>query len=152
MTSAQIGMRAMAFGPIDFIALEFPDNQINGETMSDLTELVSREVIRILDLILVKKDLDGEVVIQEINELDPATLLLFEPLKIEISGLITVDDISLAVEKLRNNTTTTLMLFENLWAVQLKQDITLAGGRLVLHEHLPKEVIDEALRDLADYE
>ncbi len=142
----------MAFGPIDFIALEFQDNNINCETISDLTELVSHEVIRILDLIIVKKDRYGEVVIQEINELDPATLQLFEPLKIEISGMITVDDITLVVEKLRNNTTATIMLFENLWAVQVKQDVTSAGGRLVMLEHLPKEMIHEALRDLADYD
>jgi acyl-CoA thioesterase len=41
----------MTFGPIDFIALEFKGNQFHGEIMSDLTELVSSEVIRILDLV-----------------------------------------------------------------------------------------------------
>jgi hypothetical protein len=82
----------MTFGPIDFIALEFKGNQFHGEIMSDLTELVSSEVIRILDLVVVKKDEHGEVVVRELQELEPASLQIFDPLKVEISGMVTVDD------------------------------------------------------------
>lgn len=142
----------MTFGPIDFIALEFKGNNFHGEIMSDLTELVSSEVIRILDLVVVKKDEHGEVVVRELQELEPATLQIFDPLKAEISGMVTTADIKMIGEKLENNTTAAIMLFENLWAVRVKQDMLEAGGRLVMFERLPHEVVAEALEDLSKVE
>ena len=142
----------MAFGPIDFIALEFRRNNFNGEIMADLTELVSSEVIRILDLVILDKDERGKVAVRELEELEPEILQILEPLRAEISGMITVDDIKMIGEKLRNNTTTAVMLFENLWAVRLKQDIASEGGRLVMQMQIPGEVVAEALKDLAEYD
>lgn len=142
----------MTFGPIDFIALEFKGNNFHGEIISDLTELVSSEVIRILDLVVVKKDEHGNVVVREFQELEPATLQIFDPLKAEISGMVTTDDIKMIGEKLENNTTAAIMLFENLWAVRVKQDMLDAGGRLVMFERIPHEVVAEALEDLSKVE
>jgi uncharacterized membrane protein len=142
----------MTFGPIDFIALEFKGNQFHGEIMSDLTELVSSEVIRILDLVVVKKDEHGEVVVRELQELEPATLQIFDPLKAEISGMVTADDIKMIGEKLEDNSTAAIMLFENLWAVRVKQDMLDAGGRVVMFERIPHAVVAEALEDLAVHE
>jgi hypothetical protein len=142
----------MAFGPIDLIVLEFKNDYLYDEILSYLTELVSGEVIRILDLMMVKKDEHGEIIVQELHELDPAILHLLEPLKAEISGMVTVEDIRLIGAKLRNNTMSAIMLFENLWAVKLKQDIDIEGGRLVVHEHIPNKAVVEALNDLARYD
>ena len=142
----------MAFGPIDFIALEFNENKFNGEIISDLTELVSSETLRILDLIILEKNDLGEVVVRELQELEPAVQQMLEPLRAEISGMVTVDDIKMIGSKLKNNTTAAVMLLENLWAVRLKQDISFSGGRIVLQEHIPDKVVREALDDLADYE
>jgi uncharacterized membrane protein len=142
----------MTFGPIDFIALEFKGNNFHGEIMSDLTELVSSEVIRILDLVVVKKDEHGSVVVREFQELEPKTMQIFDPLKAEISGMVTTDDIKMIGEKLENNTTAAIMLFENLWAVRVKQDMLDAGGRLVMFERIPHEVVAEALEDLSKVE
>jgi uncharacterized membrane protein len=139
----------MTFGPIDFIVLEFQGNHFHGDIMNDLTELVSDEIIRVLDLVIVKKDKEGKVIVRELKELEPATLQIFDPLKAEISGMVTVDDIKMIEERLENNTTAAIMLFENLWAVKLKQDIIRAKGRLVMQERLPYEVVAEALEDLA---
>ena len=43
----------MTFGPIDFIALEFPGNRFRGEILPDLFELVDKEIIRIIDLVII---------------------------------------------------------------------------------------------------
>jgi hypothetical protein len=142
----------MAFGPIDLIVLEFQDNNFRNEILDNLTDLVSSETIRILDLIIVRKDGKNEVNVQELQDLDPATVQAFEPLRAEISGLITVDDIRLIGKRLKENTTAAIMLFENIWAIRLKQDITFVGGRLVMHERIPNEVVAEAIKDLAEYD
>ena len=63
----------MTLGPIDFIALEFPGNGFKGEILPDLFELADKEIIRIIDLITITKDQDGQVIVRELRELDPRT-------------------------------------------------------------------------------
>jgi hypothetical protein len=142
----------MAFGPIDLVALEFKDNKFGGEVLAGMLNLVTEETIRILDLVILQKDEQGEVAVQELQELSPADLQLLEPLRAEISGMITVDDIKVVGKNLKENTTAAIMLFENLWAVRLRQDVLEGGGRLVMHERIPTNVVTEAIRDLAEYE
>jgi hypothetical protein len=142
----------MAFGPIDLVALEFRDNNFGSEVIAGMADLVAGETIRILDLVILHKDTRGQVAVQELQELSPADLLLLEPLRAEISGMITVNDIQTVSKNLKKNTTAAVMLFENLWAIRLKQDVFDAGGRLVMHERIPKDVVAEAIRDLAEYD
>ena len=69
----------MTLGPIDFIALEFPGNRFKGEILPDLFELVDKEIIRIIDLVIIMKDQDGQVTVRELRELDPAHIEMFRP-------------------------------------------------------------------------
>ncbi len=142
----------MAFGPIDLVALEFKGNNFGSELIASMVDLVARETIRILDLVILHKDDKGDVAVQELQELSPADLQLLEPLRAEISGMITVDDIKMIGRKLRENTTSAIMLFENLWVIRLRQDVSDSGGRLVMHERIPTDVVADALKDLAEYD
>jgi hypothetical protein len=142
----------MAFGPIDLVALEFKDNNLGDEVIASMADLVAGETIRILDLVILYKDGRGKVAVQEFQELSPADLQLLEPLRAEISGMITVDDIKMVGKKLKENTMAAVMLFENLWAIRLRQDVFDGGGRLVMHERIPTDVVAEAIKDLAEYE
>lgn len=142
----------MAFGPIDLIVLEFKYNDFDNKLIGGIADLVSSEVIRILDLVILQKDEQGEVAVKELKELSPADLALLEPMRAEISGMITADDINLIGKKLKENTTAAIMLFENLWTIRLKQDVHDSGGRLVMHERIPNEVISSAIKELAEYD
>jgi uncharacterized membrane protein len=138
----------MTLGPIDFIALEFPGNQFKGEILPDLFELVDRGVIRIFDLVIILKDLDGTVHVRELHELEPGQMAVFDPLKAEVSQMITAEDIDRIAEKLDNNSTAGLMLIENLWAKKTQQAMLEANGRLVMFERIPHDVVEEALADI----
>ncbi len=142
----------MAFGPIDLIVLEFKDNNFDNEIIASMADLVSGEIIRILDLVILQKDERDEVLIQELKDLKESDLQLLEPLRAEISGMVTADDIRLIGKRLKRQTTAAIMLFENLWAIRLKQDVFDGGGRLVMHERIPNEIVAEAIRDLAEYD
>ena len=54
-------------------------------------------------MIVVKKDADGKVTHQEMQEHDNTVLAVFDPLKAEISGMIQVEDIEMIGEKLEPN-------------------------------------------------
>jgi hypothetical protein len=138
----------MTTGPVDFIALEFPGNRFKGEILPDLFELVDRGVIRIIDLVLIIKGLDGSVVVRELHELDSGQMELLNPLQAEVSQLITTEDIDRIAEQLEPNSTAGLLLIENLWAKKTQQAMIDAGGRLVMFERIPHDIVEEALADI----
>jgi hypothetical protein len=139
----------MALGPIDFLAIEFPRNKFNGEILTNLLELVQAGVIRIIDMVVIVKDPDGNVAVRELKELDPDTISVMDPLKVEVTSMITRDDVDTIAAQLENNSTAGLMLFENLWAVKTKQAMLDADARVVMFERIPHEVVEENLAAMA---
>jgi Family of unknown function (DUF6325) len=138
----------MTFGPIDFIALEFPGNRFRGEILPDLLELVDKGIIRIIDLVVIMKD-QGEVMVRELRELDAAHIAMFDPLHADVSQMITRADIDMIAAQLAENSTAGIMLIENLWAKKTQQAMLDANGRLVMFERIPHDAVEEALADIA---
>ena len=138
----------MTLGPIDFIVLEFPGNRFKGEILPGLLELVDKEIIRIIDLVIIMKN-QGEIIVRELRELDPAHIAMFDPLKADVSQMITDSDIAMIAEQLAENSTAGIMLIENLWAKKTQQAMLDANGRLVMFERIPHDVVEEALADIA---
>jgi hypothetical protein len=139
----------MTYGPIDFIALEFPGNRFRGEILPELSELVEKGIIRIIDLVVIMKD-QGEVIVRELRELDAAHIAMFDPLKAEVSQMITRADIDLIAGQLAENSTAGILLIENLWAKRTMQAMLDADGRLVMFERIPHDVVEEALADIVE--
>jgi hypothetical protein len=138
----------MTLGPIDFIALEFPGNRFRGDILPDLFELVEKEIVRILDLVIIRKE-QGEVTVLELRELDPAHVEMFSPLKAEANQMVTQIDIDMIADLLDDNSTAGLLLIENLWAKKTQQAMIAANGRLLMFERIPGVVVEEALADIA---
>jgi hypothetical protein len=139
----------MTLRPIDFLALEFPGNKFDGSVLTNLLELVQAETIRIIDLVVIVKDPQGNVLVREIKELDPDTVRILDPLQIEVTSMITRNDIDAIAAGLDNNSTAALMLFENLWALKTKQAMLDRNARLLMFERIPHEVVEENLADMA---
>lgn len=142
----------MTYGPVDFVALEFKGNQFKGEIFPEIMNLVNNGIVRVIDMLIIKKDADGNVTHQEMQETDKKVLALFDPLKAEINGMIQVEDIEMIGEKLEKNSTAGVILFENLWAVKFVQAVENAKGRSVMHVRIPHEVVVETLDKIASAE
>lgn len=140
----------MTLGPIDFLALEFPGNKFNGQILSSLFELVDQGIIRIYDLVVVLKDEDSSVVVRELQELDPQSISVIDPLKAESSQMLTNDDINAIADKLAPNSAAGLLLIENLWAKKVKDAMLDADAKLLLFERIPHEDVEQALADMAE--
>ena len=139
----------MTYGPIDFIALEFKGNNFKGEIIPALVELIANKTIRVIDLVIVLKDEKGKVEIAELQQLTPDIIAVFDPLEKEVNGLIKEVDAAMVGRNMENNSTAAVMLFENLWSVKFKEAVLNAGGRLLMQERIPHEVVLEALEDLS---
>lgn len=142
----------MTYGPIDIIALEFQTDQLKGEIIGELLDLVQNKVVRVIDLVIIQKDKDGHHEALEMEEIAPTLLAIFDPLEMEISGIVQIEDIAMIAEEMENNTTAAVLLIENLWAIRFAEAIVRADGRLVMHDRIPFEVINETLEIFAEAE
>ncbi len=142
----------MTYGPIDFLALEFTTENLKGEILPELISLVEKQIVRVIDLVIIQKKEDSTHEAVEINQLGPEMLAVFDPLQAEVSGIIQVEDIEGIAEKMEPGTTAAAMLFENLWAIKFKEAVLRADGRLIEQLRVPNEVVEEVLETFAKAE
>jgi len=142
----------MTYGPIDYLALDFKTDQLKGEILPAMLELVQNKIVRVIDLVIIQKFEDGHHEAREMQQLAPDLLALFDPLEVEISGIIQAEDIANVAEAMENGTNAAILLFENLWAVKFREAVLRANGRLLGYERIPFEVVNEALETFAKAE
>jgi hypothetical protein len=135
----------MTYGPVDMIALEFESEQLKGEILPELLDLAEKKIVRIMDLVVIQKYEDGSYEALEMEQLDEEIIALFDPLDVEISGIVQMEDVAAIAEGMENDTTVAVLLFENLWAIRFKEAVLNADGRLLIQERIPHEVVLETL-------
>ncbi|HEX3041004.1 MAG TPA: DUF6325 family protein [Solirubrobacterales bacterium] len=131
-------------GPVDYILVEWPGRQPNGEVAPHLVDLVDRGLIRILDLAFVTKDEDGTVAGIELADLGDGAgeLEVFEGAS---SGLLSDDDLTEAAAALEPGTSAAVLVFENTWAAPFAAAVRRSGGQLVASGRIPVQAILAAL-------
>jgi hypothetical protein len=127
-------------GPIDYLVVEWPGRQPNGEVAPHLIDLVDRGLIRILDLVLIAKGEDGSVEAIEIGEI-PA-LAEFEGAS---SGLVDDEDLEEAAGVLEPGTSAAVLVYENTWAAPFATAVRRSGGQLVSSGRIPIQAVLAAL-------
>jgi hypothetical protein len=134
----------LEMGPIDYILVEWPGRQPNGEVAPHLLDLVDRGLIRILDIAFVAKDDDGAVTGLELADLGDgaAELEVFEGAS---SGLLGDDDLTEAAAALEPGTSAALLVFENTWAAPFATAVRRSGGQLVASGRIPVNAVLAAL-------
>jgi hypothetical protein len=131
-------------GPIDYLLVEWPGRQPNGEVAPHLIDLVDRGLIRIIDLAFIAKGEDGTVAGLELSDLggDVAELAIFEG---AASGLLSDEDIEEAAGALEAGTSAALLVFENAWAAPFAAAARRSGGQLVASGRIPVQAVLAAL-------
>jgi translation initiation factor IF-2 len=136
----------MSIGPIEYLVVSFPGNKFKGEIIPALAELVENETIRILDLVFIAKDEEGNVAAVELAELGEGheAAAMADISEID-AGLLNEDDVQLAAEALDNNSSAGLLVFENVWAARFAEAVRNADGQLVANERIPYDIVQAAL-------
>jgi hypothetical protein len=136
----------MATGPVEYIIVSFPGTQPRPEIAEELAELTSSGTIRIMDLAIVRKQADGTVTAVEIDDLTDEESAAFRKIGAEGErGLFNEEDLLAAGEEIEPDSTAALLLWEDLWATRLVESMRAAGGELLDHDRVPREVVQEAL-------
>ncbi|MFJ1807527.1 MULTISPECIES: DUF6325 family protein [unclassified Streptomyces] len=137
-------------GPIDYVVVEFPGNRMTGEGFPLLVDLVDRGLIRILDLMFVRKDADGSVVGLEIADLTGDGALDWAVFEGASSGLLGQDDIEEAGAALEPGNAAGILVYENLWAAPFATALRRGGAQLVASGRIPVPAVLAALEETDD--
>jgi uncharacterized membrane protein len=158
----------MRFGPVQLLVLAFDGNRFRGEIWPELERLKREGVVRILDLLLVRKDSEGAVARLAASDLDWEEAAAFGETMGMLAGfasgglegaergsmagmaelmdghLFDEEDAFRLEQHLPNDMTAVVALIEHVWAEPLLAAVTRANGFEMVNEWLDPPQVMEA--------
>jgi uncharacterized membrane protein len=152
-------------GPIQLLAVAFPGNRFKGEILPELDRLKRKRILRVLDLLIVRKDRQGNVLVATASDLDWEEATAFGAQLGRLAGIAAAgpeggergaiagaaelsdghvfdeDDIFKVTQSLADDTTAALILIEHTWARPLLDAVEEAGGVELLNEWLRPDAV-----------
>jgi hypothetical protein len=135
----------MSIGPVEYIAIGFPGNKFSGEIIPAIKELQDSGTIRVLDLVIITKDDDGNVAAIELADATPEQGAALAALGVESNNLLGQEDFEEIGSALDPNSTAALMIWENVWAARFAKSLRNADGVLVANGRIPAPLIEELM-------
>ena len=142
----------LTLGPVQMLVVGFTGDNFTGEILEELTRLRENEIIRLIDLMLVKKNEDGEIESFQHSDLDQAEAEEFgaiigalvgfgaggeeEAALAAVAGAAELEDghvfdegaVWYLGDAIPEGTAAAVALIEHRWAVPLRDKIVAAGG------------------------
>jgi len=141
----------MTLGPIEVLVVGFPGNKFNGRIVPEIQALVDREIIAVVDGLLIQKDENGDVTVVEFEEsgIDQDVAALGALCSDALADLISSEDVDEFAAALEANSSAAVLVFEHTWAKQFRDAIVESGGILVNNIRIPGLVVEEVLAAVA---
>jgi hypothetical protein len=137
-------------GPIDYVVVGFPKNKFDGSIMNELQKAIDSGAIRLVDLMFVTKDADGNVAG---GEIESQSNDFHETLNFKGGlPLITEEDVEKIGADLDNDTSAGVLVIEHTWAVGLKKALQDSGGVLIADGRIHPDKIAAAVEELDQFE
>jgi hypothetical protein len=130
-------------GPVDYVVVEFPADKANfsGEIGPELASLVDRGLVRVLDLLLLRKNADGSVEAEELANVDEGAVGELAKLEGDLALLLAAEDVEAIGEALAPNSIAAVLVWENTWAGPFGAAVRRAGGQLVASGRIPTQAL-----------
>lgn len=134
-------------GPVDYLVVEFPADKANfsGEMASELSALIDRDVVRVLDLLFLKKNLDGSVEGFESHEFEDSEIGKLRELESELAMLLAEEDVESIGAALEPGSIAAVLVWENTWAAPFGSAVRRSGGQMVASGRIPIQALAAAL-------
>jgi hypothetical protein len=132
-------------GPVDWIVVEFPGSKFNGEIAPALADLVERDLVRVLDLLVLKKGSDGTLEAFELSDLDDAEVGGFRSHEQELAMLLSEEDVNAVAAAIEPGSSAAVLVWENRWAAPFGAAVRHAGGQLVASGRIPIQAMLAAI-------
>jgi uncharacterized membrane protein len=152
-------------GPIQMLTLAFPGNRFQGEILPELDRLKSQGIVRVIDMLIVRKDSQGKALVATASDLDfgEATALgsyfgalagfaaagpagfdrgaLAGAAELADGHVFDEDDIFRVTQALDPDTTAVMILLEHVWSRKLLDAVTRANGIELMNEWIAHEAV-----------
>jgi hypothetical protein len=135
----------MSVGPVEVTVIKFPGNQFKGEIIPELVQLIETGTIRVIDLIFLWTDENGELTVKELEELEDEDRSAYDAVVSDKTDLLSADDTKEIAELIGPDSSAAILVFEHAWATKLRDAIVNAEGELVFSERIPRDVVEEAV-------
>jgi uncharacterized membrane protein len=156
-------------GPIQMLCVAFAGNHFRGEILPELDRLKRERTIRIIDLLVVRKDDEGHVTVMTASDLDWDEATAFGSYVGALAGLdaggaegmergalagaaeladghlFDENDAFRVTQSLPNDMSAAFVLIEHLWAIPLRDAVERAGGSELSNDWIrPEEILTVA--------
>jgi len=139
-------------GPVDYLIVEFPAGAQNftGEGADELIRLHDAGIIRLMDILILQKGMDGTVMAQELGDLEQLGEL--QRLEAELVQTLAEEDVDHLAAAMEPGSVAGVLVYENLWAAPFASAMRRAGGQLIANGRIPIQAIIAAIESDAALE
>ena len=157
----------MEFGPVQLLVVGFEDGKFSGEILAELRRRREHDIVRLVDLLFVAKDEDGEIEALEQSDLSKDESEAFGALAGALLGMgaageegaeagaalgamtvdergsvIDPDDVWYMADAIPTGTSAGIALLEHRWAIPLRDAIERAGGKTLVDSWIhPQDLV-----------
>ena len=134
-------------GPVDYVVVAFPAGQadFSGEMASELRALMDSGTVRVLDLVLLTKDVDGSVEASELRDADDSEVGQLRAAEADLAVLLAESDVEEIGSVLEPGSTAAVRVGETSWAAPCGSAVRRSGGQLVTSGRIPTQAIMAAI-------
>ncbi|MFI1091653.1 DUF6325 family protein [Streptomyces sp. NPDC020917] len=132
-------------GPVDYVVVEFPGSRMTSEGLPLLVDLVDRGIIRIIDLLFVKKELDGSLTALELSGATGEGIPELAVFEGAASGLLGEEDLAEAASVIEPGNSAGVLVYENAWAAPFAAALRRGGAQMVASGRIPLQDLMDAL-------
>ena len=145
MAAAQPGSGDDELGPVDFLAIEFPDSLLTAAGFEQLLSLADQGVIGILDMEFIAKDADGKSKKVDVWEFAVPEGVDLNAWAGASSGLLDDSDVAEISAAMQPGSVAVVVIYENRWVLGLVDSWRRDGARLIAEGGLSAADIVAAL-------
>jgi hypothetical protein len=132
-------------GPVDWIVVEFPGTKLTGEIAPIVKDYVDRGLIKVLDLVFLKKDQDGGLEAFEASDLGDTEIGELRGYERDLAMVLSEQDVADLAETIEPGSSAAVLVWENLWAAPFGAAVRHAGGQLAASGRIPIQAVLAAI-------
>ena len=132
-------------GTVDWIVVEFPGTKLTGEIAPIIKDYEDRGLIKVLDLLFLKKEQDGSLEAFEASELGEGEIGQLRGYEKDLAMVLSEQDVADLAETIGPGSSAAVLVWENLWSAPFGAAVRHAGGQLVASGRIPTQAVLAAI-------
>ena len=132
---------------MDYVVVAYPAGKkdFSGAMASELKALMDSDTVRVLDLLMVSKGVDGSVEARELTDVDDSEVGQLRAAEADLAVLLAESDVEEIGAMLEPGSAAAVLVWENSWAAPFGSAVRRSGGQLVTSGRIPTQAILAAI-------